>query len=336
MSLLSLCVPAQPKYSALCVFNKLDKLCDGDASVNAFSCHYTANLQEVSVTGWSLKLNNDGRLPHEKHLALRNKCTLKTDEPKSCDALMSYFAKGVVQTRWHCAKFSGLSRWRLHVLASPVSIVVERLIEKHDGMVAGWNVTSGQRIRLTCVLTCTSNSGTDSGRIWYKDSVPLREGGAGSSRILLLDPVSHKHQGSYVCASVGHKLSPSSPVKLTVRAEVRPLYSGKEIWPPQLVLVEETIGGWSPVRWFCIVLVVAVCCGLLVVAAVGIVARQESRKTKGLQRKNQREEDSLAGSVSFGSSYHIYSSLDVSAQGTDQYERVDNVRFSDASYENRG
>lgn len=330
-------VPAQQKHSTLCVINKLDKLCDGNASVNAFSCYYTANLQEISVTGWSLKLNNNQMSPDKKQLALRNQCTLKTEEPKSCDAFMSYFNKGGIQVQSRCAKFSGLSRWWLHVLASPVSILVERLIQKHDVMVTSWNVTSGQRIRLTCVLICTSNSGTNPGLIWYKDSLPLQVGRVGSSPILLLDPISHKHQGSYVCASVGHQFSRSSAVKLTVQAEIRPIYLDKELPSPRSVVEKDPSRSWSPLSLFCIILVVALCCGLGGVAAVGIVAWQERRKIEGLQRRNQREEDRCAGSVFSGPSSHIYSSLEASSQSTNQYERVGNVlRFSDASYENQG
>lgn len=328
-------VPAQPKHSALCVFNKLDTFCNGSGSVKTFSCHYTANLHEISVTGWSLKLNSDRRSQNKKHLALRNKCTLKTTKPISCDAFMSYFTKGVVQTQPHCAMWGGLSRRWLHVLASPVSIVVERLIQKHDVMVSSWNVTAGHRIRLTCVPTCTSNYGSDQGHIWYKDGVRLLEGGAGSSRVLPLDPVSHKDEGSYVCTSFGY--DPSSPVNLTVLAEVRSLHSDEDPPPPQPVPEEDSSFGWSPVSLFCIVLVFGICCGLVVVTAVGIAAWQKRRETEGWQRKNQREEESWADSATSGSSYHIYTSLNESSQSVAQYERVGNVQCcpdDSCNYEN--
>lgn len=150
------CVLAQLKYSALCMSHKMDKFCDGSDSVKTFSCHYTTNPQEISVTGWSITLKNDGWLPGKKHLALRNKCVLKTAESMSCDTFVYYYTEAVAQTQPHCATCSGLSRWRLHVLSSPVSIVVERLLHKQNAVVSSWNVTAGQRIRLTCVPTCTS------------------------------------------------------------------------------------------------------------------------------------------------------------------------------------
>lgn len=310
----------------------MSRFCDGKGSVNTFSCYYTTNLQEISMTGWSLQLN-----PDPEFLALRGKCMLKTVEPKSCDALMSYFTRGVVETQPRCATCRSLSQWKLHVLASPVSIVVERIIQTQDVVLSSWEVTVGQRIRLTCVSTCSSNPGPNEGYNWYKDDVRLHEGGAGSSHVLLLDPASPEHEGRYVCTSFGHELSPSSPVSLTVLAEIRPLHSDTDPSPPESVPEVDSSHGSSSISLFCIVLVVAVCCGLVVVTAVGIITLQKRREQERRQMENQKEEECGADAVSPGSDCHVYMSLDVSSQRGNLYEGVGNVqRCSDSSsnYEN--
>lgn len=213
-------------------------------------------------------------------------------------------------------------------MASPVSIVVERLIQEHDVMVASWTVTTGQRIRLTCAPACTANSGPDRGYIWYRDDVRLPVNGTGPSHVLRLDPVGRKHQGKYACASVGHETSLSSPVHLTVLMETRPIRSGKGPSPTEHPPAEDPSRGWSFVSLFCIVLVVGVCVGLVVVTAVGIVARRKRRTREGRQRKD---------SVPSDSGNHVYSSLDVRSQSTTQYETVGNAQRCTAAcsdYEN--
>lgn len=319
-----MCVSAQRKYSAMCVMHKQDKFCGWNGSANSFSCRYTANLKEISMTGWSFTLEPDKL----KYQALRNKCMLKTAELESCSASMSYFTKAVAQPQSDCTLCAGLRQKRFHVLASPVSIVVERLIQEHDVMIASWTVTTGQRIRLTCAPACTSNPGPDRGYIWYKDSVRLPASGAGSSRVLRLDTVSHKHQGSYVCASVGHEISPSSPVNLTVLAATRPIHLGPS--PTEHPPAEDPSRGWSSVSLFCTVLVVGVCVGLVVVTAVGIVARRKRRTKEGRQRKD---------SVPSDSGGQVYASLDVRSQSPTLYETVGNVQrcaaaFMSSDYEN--
>lgn len=243
----------------MCVMHKQDKFCGWNGSANSFSCRYTANLKEISMTGWSFTLEPDKL----KYQALRNKCMLKT----------------ATQPQSDCTSCAGLRQKRFHVLASPVSIMVERLIQEHDMMIASWTVTTGQRIRLTCAPACTSNPGPDRGYIWYRDGMRLPASGAGSSRVLRLDTVSHKHQGSYVCASAGHEISPSSPVNLTVLAATRPIHSGPS--PTEHPPAEDPSRGWSSVSLFCAVLVVGVCVGLVVVTAVGIVARRKRRTKEG-------------------------------------------------------
>lgn len=317
---LCVCVSAQSKYPALCVTHKQDKFCNWNNS-NAFSCSYTANLEEISVTGWSFKPDPDKRMH-------RDECTLKAAELESCNASVSDFTKVAAQTRSHCTLCTGLSRRRFLVLASPVSIVVERLIQEHDVMVASWTVRTGQRIRLTCVPTCASDSGPDRGHIWYRDSVRLPASAAGSSRVLSLDPVGHKHQGSYVCALAGHEISPSSPVRLTVLTEVRPIHSDKGPSPTNHLPEENPIGGWSSVSLFSTVLVVGVCAGLVAVTAVVIVAWRQKRTKEGRQRRD---------SVPSRSSSHGYTALDVSSKCDPLYETVGNVQRCAAAcsdYEN--
>lgn len=302
----------------MCVTHKHDTFCNWNGSANAFSCRYTANFKEISMTGWSFTLKPDKLM----HKALRNKCMLKTAGSESCSK--SYLTKAVARLQPDCTLCAGLRQRRFHVLASPVSIVVERLIQEHDGMIASWTVMTGQRIRLTCAPACTSNSGPDRGYIWYRDGVRLPASGPGLSRDLCLDPVSRKHQGSYVCASVGHEISPSSPVNLTVLRATRPIHSGPAEHPP----AEDPSGGWSSVSLLCIVLVVGVCVGLVVVTAVGIVARRKRRTKEGRQRKD---------SVPSDSGGHVYTSLDVRSQCATQYETVGNVQRCAAAcsdYEN--
>lgn len=134
----------------MCVTHKHDKFCNWNGSANAFSCRYTANFKEISMTGWSFTLKPDKLM----HKALRNKCMLKTAGLESCSK--SYLTKAVARLQPDCTLCAGLRQRRFHVLASPVSIVVERLILEHDGMIASWTMMTGQRIRLTCAPACTS------------------------------------------------------------------------------------------------------------------------------------------------------------------------------------
>lgn len=194
---------------------KCREVCNMTGLVYEFACSYTKNLREIAVTGWSLKLHSDALMP----TLGKNSCTLKTADLELCDAFMSYFRERENNEVYYTT-CKGFLAGRLHVFASPVGIVVERLIRGRDVKIANWTVLKGQMISLICVPTCPVNFSSNPGYIWYKDGAQLNASGT-NSRYLTLYPITSEDAGSYVCVSIGHGNSPSSAVNLTVQRPQR-------------------------------------------------------------------------------------------------------------------
>lgn len=312
-------------------------VCNVTGSVYEFGCSYTKNLREIAVTGWSLKLHSDALMP-----TLGNDiCTLKAADLELCDAFMSYFRERENNEAYYTT-CKGLPSGRLHVFASPVGIVVERL-RGRDVKMAKWTVLKGQMISLVCVPTCPANFSSNRGYIWYKDGVQLNASGT-NLRSLTLYPIRFEDAGRYVCVSVGHENSPSSAVNLTVQRAPRHAVSdkspdGTSTLNLPLTHRNDSIDQSFNYHWkskslytLSVILLASVGIGLLVVMTVAFLMK----KIKETEQKKKSCGDSVCRPC--GSSSHVYMSLDVPSQ-TAVYETVGSgrrcsVAYSD--YENSG
>lgn len=91
----------------------------------------------------------------------------------------------------------GVPGVRLRIFASPVSIMVKKLVKGQDVPVVNWTVIEGQRIMLTCVPTCATNLNSNPGYVWYKNRLQLN-GSRANLCLLSLDPISNDDTCSYV------------------------------------------------------------------------------------------------------------------------------------------
>lgn len=186
---------------------KHKEICGLKGSSVKFPCSYPTNIQSLTILGWSKKLYLK---PSMKDFSTRmeilgngnNDCTMKLKKLKLTDNSTYHFMYSFRNATGDHITCDGNPGVRLHIFASPVSILVEEFVRGHKLPVENLTVTEGQRILLTCVPTCTENLNTNPGYIWYKDRLRLN---CSRVNILSLDPISTEDMGSYACAM---KVSP--------------------------------------------------------------------------------------------------------------------------------
>lgn len=273
-----------------------------------------------------------------------NDCTMKLGDLKKSDTSIYYFVYSFRNATGHRMTCKGLPGVRLHIFASPVSILVKRLVSGQDVCVADWTVIEGQRIMLTCVPTCAANVNSNLGYIWYKNRLQLN-GSTANSQFLSLDPISIEDMGSYVCVMIGYKDLPSSAVKLTVQRRPRNTEASDEIPDsgseknsvPTLTHVYDAQNSTDQIFndcqtpksmfTFSILIVASVCVGLVITIMLAILFLKVHKK------KRRRR---CAGSVPGPPNPDFYMALDTNSMPA-EYDTLDPVRRcsgDDPVYEN--
>lgn len=272
-----------------------------------------------------------------------NDCTVKFTDLQQSDASIYYFTYIFRNVTGYHMTCNGLLGVRLHIFASPVRILVEKLVRGQGVLVARRTVIEGQRIKLTCVSTCTANLNSNPGYIWYKNRVQLN-GSRTNSRFLSLDPVSYEDTGSYVCVLIGYKDLPSSAVNLRVQGRPRDTVSDKvpdggskmDSVPTAHSSTEQVFNNFQKPKSlfiFSLMLAASVSVGLVIVIMVAIVLKV--KKTK--EKKTTKKKKSCAHSVPRPPSPNSdYMALDIHSMSA-EYDTLDKMRrcsAADAVYEN--
>lgn len=123
-----------------------------------------------------------------------------------------YYFKNVTGYHMRC---NGVPGVRLHILASPVRIMVKGLVREQGKHVAEWRAKEGQAIKLTWVPTWAAKLNSNPGYIWYRNRLQLNSSRTNS--YLSLDPITYEDTGIYVCVLIGYEDLPSPAVNLTVQ-----------------------------------------------------------------------------------------------------------------------
>lgn len=268
-----------------------------------------------------------------------NNCTLKLADLKKSDAAVYYFMYSYRNLMGRHVACKGVPGVRLHIFDSPVGILVEKLVRGQNRPVANYTVTEGQKIRLTCVPTCSVNLNFNPGYIWYKNSLQLN-GSRANSPFLSLGSVSNKDTGSYVCVMIGYKDLPSFAVILAVQEKPRgvsdnlPDGGSKMDRVPTLTRDCDAQNFIDPIFNCCrtpkgkrmfiySIMVVSVCVGLVIVIMVAVIVL-------GVKKKKSRRR---AGSVPVPPSPNsdVYMDLDINSTSA-VYDTLDTVRGSSAPH----
>ncbi|XP_051273727.1 uncharacterized protein LOC127373353 [Dicentrarchus labrax] len=223
--------PAVQLSSSGCVTYNYSETCGFVGSSVEFPCSYPQNVKVMSISGWSRQLYPHRKLtPLEKIQAYSNRikylkrgnndCTMKLTGLRKSDTSNYYFIYKSIKVTGHPMTCKSVPAVRLHIVASPVSILVKKLVNGQDVAVADCTVMEGQRIMLTCVSTCAANLNSNPGYIWYKNNLQL-SGSRANSPFLSLENISVEDTGSYVCTMILYKNLPSSVVNLRVRRKPR-------------------------------------------------------------------------------------------------------------------
>lgn len=175
-------------------------------------------VQEITPLQQTETFNEDpGYSSRMKNLKHGNLCTLEPADLQQRDNAIYYFSywfRNATGYFW-CKGDPGV---RLHILTSPVSVLVEELVSGQDVLTADQTVSEGQRMRLTCAHACAAKLNPNLGYIWYKNGLQLN---SWRKRVNILDPISSEDTGSYVCILIGYNDLPSPAVNLTVQERPR-------------------------------------------------------------------------------------------------------------------
>ncbi|XP_067432792.1 uncharacterized protein [Thunnus thynnus] len=282
-------------------------MCALKGSSVEFPCSYPNNVEMIWMSRWSRqstelhsvsKTNPLKQMPvysfQNKHG--NNNCTLKLEDLKESDTSVYFFKysfRDVAGVNMTCEGTPGV---RLHVFASPVRILLDKIFRGQKVPVANWTVMEGQKIMLTCVPTCTTNLNSNPDYIWYKNRLQLN-GSRVNLTFLSLDPIRNEDKGSYVCAMIGYENFSSSSVDLRVERSPRNTVVSADVGSKKDS--EENLTHSSDVHnstaqkpkncqtpkdksmfTFSIMLVVSICVGLVIAIMVAILVLTIKRKKK--------------------------------------------------------
>ncbi|XP_029312381.1 uncharacterized protein LOC115024726 [Cottoperca gobio] len=341
-------LPVAVKLSSpTCVSYRIRNTCGLKGSSVEFPCSFPNDTQVISISGWNKRLHPNRKLVPLKQTRAylfrknflergNNDCTLKLTDIKKTDTSSFHFVYHFRNVKGATVTCGGAPGVRLEVFESPVKLLVDKFVRRKDH-----TVIESQKVVLTCVPTCATNLNSNPGYIWYKNTLQLN-GSRANSPSLSLDPISIEDTGSYVCAMIGYKDLPSSPVNLTVQRRpvnmllpaihddgskkdcVQTQNSTDQIFNNYLTPKSKSMFTFS------VTCIVSVCMGWVIVIIVVILVRAKKKKNE----KNRRCSGSVPGPPDPNSD--SYMALDIESMSA-EYGTLSTVRrcsAADPVYEN--